>query len=122
MRRWLLLLMLVVLPMQFASAAAATYCRHEPGVAKHFGHHEHRHDPSGDQKHSLDSVGDDSQKSTGLGDSDCEYCHLGAAHPLLQDFIQPGGTLATALAPQEVLRLGTRDPDTLDRPNWTALA
>ena len=122
MRRWLLIFMLVVLPMQFASAAAATYCRHETGGAKHFGHHEHRHHASSDQKSSLETVGDDSQTGTGLGDSDCEYCHLGAAHPLLHDFIQPCGTVDSVLALQVVLSFGTRDPDILDRPNWNSLA
>lgn len=122
MRRWLLLLMLVVLPMQFASAAAATYCRHEPGVSKHFGHHEHRHQASGDQKSALESAGDESHTGTALGDPDCEYCHLGAAHPLLQDFGQPRSAVDSVMAVQEVLSFGTRDPDVLDRPNWTSLA
>ena len=122
MRRWLLLLMLVVLPMQFALAAAAAYCRHETGVAKHFGHHQHQHHASGDHKAALESVGDDSQTGTGLEDSDCEYCHLGAAHPLLQDIKQPGGTLDSVPVPEEVLSFSTRDPDILDRPNWTSLA
>ena len=114
--------MLAVLPMQFALAAAATYCRHETGGAKHFGHHEHRHHGAGDQKSSLAAAGEDSQKGTGFGDFDCEYCHLSAAHPVLHDFAQPGGTVDCDAVPVALLSLGTRDPDRFDRPNWTSLA
>lgn len=122
MRRWLLLLLLTVLPLQFATAAAASYCRHEAGSAKHFGHHEHQHEGTGEHKSTSNSPDGNSHQSTNVaGDSDCEYCHLGAAHPLLRDFTQPGSGLKAAPMTQPVLSLGTRDPDTLDRPNWVSL-
>jgi hypothetical protein len=121
MRRWLLLFMLVVLPMQFASAAAANYCKHETDGSKHLGHHEHQHKKVAG-KSSLDSPSGDTQKGTGLGDPDCEYCHLGAAHPFLQNFA------ASSIVPEQdpstevPLSFGSRDPDTLERPNWGLLA
>lgn len=44
MRRWLSILLLVVMPFQFSWAAVGTYCEHETGrLAQHFGHHEHEH-------------------------------------------------------------------------------
>ena len=42
MRRWLSILLLVLLPAQFSWAAVAGYCRHEANPATaHPGHHEH---------------------------------------------------------------------------------
>ena len=51
MRRWLSILLLVFMPFQFSWAAVGTYCEHESGTqAKHFGHHEHKHQqPAGDE-------------------------------------------------------------------------
>ena len=45
MRRWLLIALLFVLPLQMVWAAAAPYCAHEAKLSatKHFGHHEHEH-------------------------------------------------------------------------------
>ena len=84
LRRWLLFVMAFVLPVQFAFAAAANYCQHEStGIAKHFGHHEHKHPVSGASKTSdLGSVGD-SQGKSGLGDPDCEFCHLSGSATLV---------------------------------------
>jgi hypothetical protein len=50
MRWWLSILLLVFMPFQFSWSAVATYCEHESGTrAKHFGHHEHKHQqPAGD--------------------------------------------------------------------------
>ena len=77
LRRWLLFVMSIVLSMQFASVAAATYCQHETtGVAKHFGHHEHKHEVPGKGKAADAGSVSDSQEKNGLGDPDCEFCHL----------------------------------------------
>lgn len=69
------LVLLLILPVQFAWAAATGYCRHETGeAAKHFGHHEHQHrvTPEGASK--------DSKAPSSLGaDSDCGVCQLSAA-------------------------------------------
>ena len=44
MRKWLAIVLLVFLPLQFSWAAVASYCQHETGAAaKHFGHHAHQH-------------------------------------------------------------------------------
>ena len=89
MRRWLILLALFVLPLQWVWGAAAPYCGHESAaLAKHFGHHEHRH--QGGEAVAIDASAD----RAGLGDedeaaaayhADCESCHLGASPaPTLQ--------------------------------------
>lgn len=82
MRRWLLVLLMLFLPLQFSWAVAATYCTHEPSGAAtgHFGHHEHHHPASGDLSK------DGSAKLAKAVDSDCEVCHLGACEPVLAVF------------------------------------
>ena len=82
MRRWLLIaLFSVVLPFQFAWAAAAPVCAHEARLdsQKHFGHHEHQHlgaDP-------ITAGADDGERAAGLNHADCESCQLGtSASPL----------------------------------------
>ena len=74
-RKLFFLVLLLILPVQFAWAAAAGYCRHETGEAtKHFGHHEHQHCTA------QDGVSKDSKAPSSLGaDSDCGVCHLSAA-------------------------------------------
>jgi len=80
MRRWLVVIMLLVLPLQFAWAAAAPYCAHEAAGAtsKHPGHHQHVHQGSGE---STTEAGDDAVGS-GSGHTDCASCHPAAAATL----------------------------------------
>lgn len=78
MKRWLLILLMWVLPLQLSFAAVAPYCAHEEGAAaQHFGHHSHKHQ---------DADGHDQHKGKLPGaDPDCDYCHHagGAALPML---------------------------------------
>ncbi len=82
MRRFLILILLMIaIPFQFSWAAAAVYCQHEQG-GSHFGHHGHQHQsPSSggaDQaaaqadKHA-DKKADSKPNKV---HSDCESCHL----------------------------------------------
>ena len=75
MRRFFFLILLLILPVQFAWAAATGYCRHETGeAAKHFGHHEHQH------RTTQEGASKDSKAPSSLGaDSDCGVCQLSAA-------------------------------------------
>lgn len=70
MRRWILLILLLVLPFQAVWAGTTRYCGHEAGPAvAHFGHHEHQH-RSGTH---------DGQSTTAAADDvDCATCHLSA--------------------------------------------
>ena len=46
MRKLLAFLLISLLSLQASWAVAASYCRHEQGAAaRHFGHHEHQHQP-----------------------------------------------------------------------------
>lgn len=80
MRRALFTLMLVILPLQSVWAAAASYCRHETGIAaKHLGHHDHEHmQVKADGKVDAKS---DSAPAPGA-DTDCSICHLSTAPSL----------------------------------------
>lgn len=67
-KKLLIILMLLVLPLQFSWAVAAVYCQHESGLAvKHFGHHEHKHQAGADSS--------DSKGKVGQVHNDCGYCH-----------------------------------------------
>lgn len=139
MRRILIVLLAIVLPLQFAWAGAAAYCGHEPdGVAaRHFGHHSHAHHDGGDAGDANgDASGDragPAAKSDGkhgdkpsayqAPDLDCAVCHLAAstAVPSVAD-LAPAITGATFGHP--LLRALFRSaPDALpDRPQWSRLA
>lgn len=68
MKRWLLILLMWVLPLQLTFAAVSPYCAHEQGVAaQHFGHHDHQHQAVDGQ--------DDDASGLAAGDPDCDYCH-----------------------------------------------
>lgn len=43
MRRYLLLLLVLLLPAQSVLATAARYCAHEQTEMRHLGHHQHQH-------------------------------------------------------------------------------
>jgi len=79
MRRWVFALLLLVLPFQMVWASAAPYCAHETNsAAKHFGHHEHRHQAGGEVTPAPDGNG----SGSGLYHADCGTCHLGCAATL----------------------------------------
>lgn len=74
-RRLIVSLLLLLLPLQFAFAAAAPYCALERAkVASHFGHHEH---PDASAPEPADDDGGKGKPH------DCAVCHLGAVqlHP-----------------------------------------
>ena len=71
MRRFLLLVLMLVLSVQTTWAAASSVCRHEAAAqAQHFGHHAHAH-AEADAADATAVVGD-------TLDADCGHCHLGA--------------------------------------------
>jgi hypothetical protein len=79
MFRWLMVVLLVVVPLQLAWAAGAAYCGHESTVAgaKHLGHHEHVHLSGTDGAAAVDAVNPSSSFH-----ADCETCHFGASATL----------------------------------------
>lgn len=75
MRRYLILFLLVLMPLQLSWAAAGAYCEHETGEqAQHFGHHVHQHAPSAKTS---DTDNGKIEKQNG-SHPDCGACHAGA--------------------------------------------
>ena len=74
MRPFVFVLLLVFLPLQAVWGAAASYCGHEADpAAKHFGHHQHKHQPGQGER---GTDGNGSAKTNSIGDFDCATCHL----------------------------------------------
>lgn len=92
MRRLLFAILLFVVPFQLVWGAAVPYCEHETkaDAAKHFGHHEHRHQ-AGDV---ASAAADDNGSGPGTYDSDCAICHLGTFVP------HPSAVMAIASVPR----------------------
>jgi len=114
MKRYLVMLLLVLLPLQFSWAAAGAYCAHEEAAAPHFGHHVHKHDKANDDiKHEAKKV---------QADTDCDYCHhvptsvIFLAYPALG---QPG---LTAHIRYDGPCFVSHIPDLIPRPDWQVLA
>jgi hypothetical protein len=70
MRRTLVILMMLLLPLQATWAVAASICDHETGTASHFGHHEHQHHGA-----EVENGADDAGTQPGAYHADCGVCH-----------------------------------------------
>lgn len=115
MRRWLTLLLLVILPLQFSYAVAASYCQHESGThAGHFGHHVHVHQDGDHEGHD----GKGKPKSKLLIDNDCTGCHWSKPE-LLPDALEvPALPAASAPHASDLAPYSSVDPHRIERPNW----
>jgi len=128
MRRFLILLFVLLLPLQFAWAGAAAYCSHDGQQDRadaidakwHFGHHSHaHHGEAADHRAAGDKDSQDGSGKTKLPDLDCAVCHFAGAQLVLPDFSGAGAHFGVAisyhaLAPSFLSAPGT----TPDRPQW----
>ena len=126
MRRFLLIVLMFVLPLQWSWAAAASLCGHEVAgpAAQHFGHHQHEHHGA-EAGHDADKA-EGADKKTGLGslgaDPDCGVCHgLGAAFLTAVDAQAPPWIGADAFSRYQAA-VPDRSPDTLLRPPLSLVA
>lgn len=117
MKRLLIILMLIVVPLQLSWAAAAAYCEHESNPKTvHFGHHEHKHVASAEE------IKTDKFKSAAAVDGDCTSCHLGGiailtipAPALALDVLgAPAITTGNSL-------LASSRPARPERPKWAII-
>jgi hypothetical protein len=114
MRRLLLILMLLILPLQAGWAAAAVYCQHESSPkVQHLGHHEHQHSASNDDSKSGQS------KSSPVVDNDCAFCHLAGIGvlPLPAPVVQFDVLQVTTESPSDPLLASIR-LERPERPKW----
>lgn len=120
MRRWLTLVLLFVLPIQFAWSAAAAYCQHEQSPATtHIGHHTHVHKAEKASSDASDQHDGKAAKSGKLvGDNDCGYCHLSFSKPMVPLALHFDTDAAFKLDTSPSLTFRSRGPDQHDRPNW----
>lgn len=83
MRKLLLIMLMFVIPYQFAWAGAAAYCSHESDATgtPHFGHHQHVHATC-----KADTKASQGKKLT--DDRDCGSCNLNASLNYLTDATQ----------------------------------
>ena len=131
MRRFLILLFAIMLPLQFAWAGAAAYCNHESaqqgnGTATasanwHFGHHSHAHQGKLSQHGNSDSKeGKDNIK---LPDLDCAVCHFASAQLVLPDLATSASHHGVAISYRALAASYLSAPGaTPDRPQWPLAA
>lgn len=123
MRRWLVLLMLAFLPLQFSWSAVAGYCDDEPpGTgAAHLGHHDHAPHGHGDAAWPAADPATD-QAGQPAADLDCNHCH-GQCTGVLAVFdaslppVQADPPAAAQAGPAPA-----RAPAPPERPQWPRLA
>lgn len=127
MRRWLCVLLLALLPLQFSWAAVAGYCAHEsqPQV-RHLGHHSHEHAKAsadaGDDVAAASAHAGDEGPASASGHADCSQCHgLGVGAPVpvpvVPAMVEVDEPVPAATGGR-LLRIATP----LDRPRWLPLA
>ena len=116
MRRFLLLLLLCLLPLQISWAAVAEYCGHEQDkAAQHFGHH--------DDEHKASSAKPDPDKQPEKFNLGHDHCHMSG----YLGFLNEAAFHTSALPTQPSLRYNEAASPSLaldrpERPKWPALA
>lgn len=118
MKKFVLLLLLFVLPLQMSWAAASAYCLHEEGkAAQHLGHHSHQHKASADDEPQPDAGKD--LKTKTKAHSDCNVCH-GVGHAWLPPAASMPvfDTASLAIDTSSFLYV-SHIPDGPKRPDWS---
>ena len=137
MRRWIVIVLLALLPLQSTWAAVASYCGHETGTqagtqagaqAQHLGHHDHQHLGVGVGVAASASAGADHDRDAAGADVppgfhfDCGHCHGGCvALALRMDAVAPLlGASHPVIGIDRVVRTLAQTPP--ERPQWLPLA
>lgn len=115
MRRLIAVFLLLLLPLQFSWAVAASYCQHETtAAAKHFGHHAHEH--AGDADEAADG------KLPGAIDNDCGACHAGCLAAIVDTDAQTLALPTESFAGWQPAPPASPPSAQPERPNWRVLA
>lgn len=123
MRRWLAIMMLVFLPLQFSWAAVANYCGHETGAAaKHIGHHDHAGHSHATKDVDPGHKGKVDGTASSASNLDCGHC-LGYCAGM----VDVSGSMEPQALASPPLWLGVspsaeHPPAQPERPQWAALA
>jgi len=120
MRKWLIVVMLALLPLQFSWAALATFCAHEAGpAAQHPGHHEHQHLNAPAAEPGSTPTG---QELPAGFDFDCGHCHAGCASLPASARTFAALSSGSRPAPRAERNVGTLAQSPPERPQWRRLA
>lgn len=127
MRRLFLILLLAILPLQYAWSAAAAYCGHEQEQSQHFGHHAHQHNA---QAGSHDGDGDDTGAGGGDGKlpgkakvhADCAVCHHAVQASILAGMAPPPDAASAGYPPSSDFNFTSHIADGPKKPDWLPAA
>ena len=123
MRRWLAILLLVLLPTQMTWAVVAGYCAHESGAAAdHVGHHDHAshgHAPLPLDVSDPPDAGNDARAGVS---HDCGHCHGQYASMLVTIGPLHLERFPSASAPVNDERCAANAAAQPERPKWARLA
>ncbi len=119
MRKWLAILLLVLVPLQFSWAAVNAYCQHESGpTASHAGHHTHEHQP---QAQSDETEGGTSAMMS--ADADCVTCHAGCVLWTMPSHHDPVRILASLTSSADPGAMLVSPPTARpERPQWASFS
>lgn len=123
MRRWLAVLLLALLPLQFSWAAVADYCMHESGeTADHVGHHDHESHAHGAAQSDADNKAKADAGSSSTATFDCSHCHGGCAVTLDLPAVLVPHTVEHAPPTLGDAPCAEHMPAQPERPQWARLA
>lgn len=117
MHRLVALIIMLVVPLQFAWAAAVSVHGHVGHDVPLAGHHTHDHGHPGDADHDHDAPADSANHDQEQGDEG----HHGHVHPVFSSLLAHGGLPWAEAAPEAPIRqpstrFFSRTPPLLDRP------
>jgi hypothetical protein len=123
MRRWLAILLLVLLPAQTTWAVVAGYCVHESSAAaSHFGHHDHASHSHAPGLPGASGTPESNSDATASVVHDCGHCH-GLYASMLITFeplqLKPNPGLSAPTSDQPRAACTVTRPE---RPKWEPLA
>lgn len=120
-RRYLLILLLVLLPAQLSWAVVGQYCGHETGAqSEHLGHHSHEHEQSHAEAAQAEASGIDeaSQGAIGGMHADCYSCHVSCGVAVLTPLAYPELASAAERPNGPNQAIGMHLAEQPDRPQW----
>jgi hypothetical protein len=118
MKRAFLILLLALLPLQYAWAAAAAYCDHEAGKSSHFGHHTHKKHAEQASAQVDNHDHPDKKHQPAKVHADCAACQFGHQAWLDIESFAPLPITRAAWPPQDILRFTSHIAEGRQRPDW----
>ncbi len=125
MRRWLLIFLVFLLPLQYSWAMSAAYCAHEQDAqTQHWGHHEHPGNAAEDRSHADAGTSKDAGNVPNPAIGDCALCHFGHAQHAVTAPAEVPGIAFVPQGPRAVLAesFDSHIPEVPVRPAWPLAA